>query len=117
YGRGWSDRPSARYDADFYDRQVVDLLTALGITGPVDVGGVSMGGPIAVTFAVRHPERTRRVLLFDPGYWPDHPPPLKLRAPILGEYNMTVSMAPRLPEMQWEDFVHPERYPHYLDAY
>src|SRR5438067_11316571 len=30
---------------------------------------------------------------------------------------MTVSMAPRLPEMQWEDFLHPERYPHYLDAY
>src|SRR5438067_3773287 len=28
YGRGWSDRPSARYDADFYDRQIVDLLNA-----------------------------------------------------------------------------------------
>src|SRR5215470_6936301 len=42
FGRGWSDRPVARYDADFYDRQIVDLLNALAISGPVDVAGVSM---------------------------------------------------------------------------
>jgi len=117
FGRGWSDRPAARYDADLYDRQIVELLNALGIAGPVDVGGVSMGGPIAAAFAARHPERVRRVLLFDPGYWPEHPAPFKLRTPVLGEFNMTVSMAPRLPESQWQDFMHPERYPHYLDPY
>jgi pimeloyl-ACP methyl ester carboxylesterase len=117
FGRGWSDRPAARYDADFYDRQIVNLLNALAISGPVDVAGVSMGGPIAATFAARHPERVRRVLLFDPGYWPENPAPFKFRAPYLGEFNMTVSMAPRLPESQWQDFMHPERYPHYLDPY
>jgi pimeloyl-ACP methyl ester carboxylesterase len=117
FGRGWSDRPVARYDADFYDRQIVDLLNALAISGPVDVAGVSMGGPIVATFVVRHPERVRHVLLFDPGYWPENPAPFKFRAPGLGEFNMNVSMAPRLPESQWQDFVHPERYPHYLDAY
>ena len=31
FGRGYSDRPTAAYDADFYDRQIVDLLDALGI--------------------------------------------------------------------------------------
>jgi len=116
FGRGWSDRPPARYDADFYDRQIVDLLDALGIR-TVDAAGVSMGGPIAATFANRHPERVRRVLLFDPGYWTGTPLPLGLRLPVIGTYNMTVVIAPGLPESQWADFAHPERYPHYLDPY
>ncbi len=116
FGRGWSDRPAAPYDADFYDRQIVDLLDALGI-GMVDAAGVSMGGPIAVTLANRHPDRVRRVLLFDPGYWTGKPLPLGLRLPAIGTYNMTVVIAPGLPESQWTDFLHPERYPHYLDPY
>jgi len=116
FGRGWSDRPPAPYDADFYDRQVVDLLDALGIQS-VDAAGVSMGGPIAVTLANRHPERVRRVLLFDPGYFAGAPLPLGLRLPVIGTYNMTVAIAPSLPASQWDDFAHPERYPHYLDPY
>jgi len=116
FGRGWSDRPAAQYDADFYDRQIVDLLDALGIR-TVDAAGVSMGGPIAATFANRHPERVRRVLLFDPGYWTGTPLPLGLRLPAIGTYNMTVAIAPGLPQSQWDDFQHPERYPHYLDPY
>ena len=116
FGRGWSDRPAARYDAEFYDRQIVDLLDALGIRS-VDAAGLSMGGPIAATFANRHPERVRRVLLFDPGYWTGTPLPLGLRLPVIGTYNMTVVIAPGLPESQWDDFVHPERYPLYLGPY
>jgi len=116
FGRGFSDRPAARYDADFYDRQILDLLNALAIR-QVDVAGVSMGGPLSVTFANRHPERVRRVLLFDPGYWTGISLPYGLRLPILGTYNMAVAIAPGLPKSQWKDFMHPERYPHYLDPY
>ncbi len=116
YGRGWSDRPDASYDAAFYDRQILDLLDALRIP-QVDIAGVSMGGPIAAAFANRHPSRVRRVLLFDPGYWKDFPLPFALRTPLLGEYNMAVTIAPGLPQSQWADFLHPERYPHYLDPY
>ena len=94
----------------------MDLLDGLGIR-LVDAAGVSMGGPIAATFANRHPERVRRVLLFDPGYWNDTPLPVGLRLPVIGTYNMAVVIAPGLPESQWQDFVHPERYPHYLDPY
>jgi len=82
-----------------------------------DVAGLSMGGPLAVTLANRHPDRVRRVLLFDPGYWTDKPLPVGLRLPLIGTYNMAVVIAPGLPESQWSDFVHPERYPHYLDPY
>src|SRR4029077_1911764 len=31
YGRGFSDRPRTSYDADLFDRQLVDLLAALKI--------------------------------------------------------------------------------------
>jgi pimeloyl-ACP methyl ester carboxylesterase len=116
FGRGFSDRPDARYDAGFYDRQILELLNALGISR-VDIAGLSMGGPISVTFANRHPERVRRVLLFDPGYWTGISLPYGLRFPILGTYNMAVAVAPGLPKSQWADFVHPERYPRYLDPY
>lgn len=116
YGRGLSDRPDARYDADFFDRQIVDLLDALQLK-QVDIAGVSMGGPIAATFANRHPERARRVLLLDPGWLSGARVPFGLRAPLLGEYNFAVSITPGLANGQWKDFLHPERYPHYLDPY
>jgi pimeloyl-ACP methyl ester carboxylesterase len=76
-----------------------------------------MGGPIAVTFAVRHPDRVRKVMLFDPGYFTGNRGPWALRAPLLGEYNMAVTIAPGLAQAQWKDFAHPERHPHYLDQY
>lgn len=116
FGRGFSDRPDAAYDADFYDRQILDLLDALGIP-QVDTAGVSMGGPISVAFTNRHPDRVRRVLLFDPGYWTGISLPFGLRMPILGTYNMAIGVAPGLARSQWKDFQHPERYPRYLDPY
>ena len=65
-GRGWSDRPKAKYDADFYDWELVSLLDRLGIDKPAGLVGLSMGGPIVAEFAVRHPERVQRVFLFVP---------------------------------------------------
>jgi pimeloyl-ACP methyl ester carboxylesterase len=116
FGRGFSDRPDARYDADFYDRQITELLDALGVA-QVDIAGLSMGGPISGTFANRHPERVRRVLLFDPGYWTGISLPFGLSLPVLGTYNMAVAVAPGLAQSQWADFAHPSRFPHYLDPY
>ena len=116
FGRGFSDRPEARYDAAFYDRQIVELLDALGIP-QVDIAGLSMGGPIAAAFANRHPDRVRRVMLFDPGYWTAISLPFGLRLPVIGTYNMAVAVAPGLPRSQLADFAHPERYPQYLDPY
>jgi len=66
FGRGWSARPAARYDIDFYDRELTGLLDALGVTEPAGFVGLSMGGPIVAEFAARHPERVSRVFLFVP---------------------------------------------------
>ncbi|MEX3008651.1 alpha/beta fold hydrolase [Hoeflea sp. TYP-13] len=66
FGRGWSDRPNARYDTDFYDRELTELLDALNLTEPVGLVGYSMGGIIATDFAARHPERLTAIILLAP---------------------------------------------------
>jgi len=66
FGRGWSDRPKATYDADFYDRELVELMDGLGLTEPVGLVGLSMGGPITAEFTARRPERVGRLFLFVP---------------------------------------------------
>ncbi|WP_419912104.1 alpha/beta fold hydrolase [Hoeflea sp.] len=66
FGRGWSDRPPARYDADFYDRELSGLLDALALKEPLALVGYSMGGVIAAEFAERHPERLTALVLFAP---------------------------------------------------
>jgi len=66
FGRGLSDRPRARYDIELYIRQLKDLLDALNIIEPVQLVGLSMGGPVAVTFTDRFPERVEKLILLDP---------------------------------------------------
>ncbi|MBX3495489.1 MAG: alpha/beta fold hydrolase [Parvibaculum sp.] len=66
FGRGLSDRPAAVYDADFFDRQLDELLDALGVNRRIDLVGYSMGGAIATIFAARHPERVRSLTLIAP---------------------------------------------------
>jgi len=66
FGRGWSDRPRLHYDAELFDRQLTDLLTALHVSQPVDLVGLSMGGVVVANFVSRHPQRVRRLALIDP---------------------------------------------------
>jgi pimeloyl-ACP methyl ester carboxylesterase len=52
----------------------VELFDALGLE-EVNLGGVSLGGWIAAEFAVRWPERVRRLWIADaPGLWADEQP-------------------------------------------
>jgi pimeloyl-ACP methyl ester carboxylesterase len=92
YGRGFSDRPDTVYDRGLFDRQLWNLLSALDITGPVDLVGWSMGGPISVVFASRHPESVRKLCLIDPAGLPWQQP-LSARlveVPVLGELFMNL---------------------------
>jgi pimeloyl-ACP methyl ester carboxylesterase len=66
FGRGWSDRPSTRYDTDFYDRALTELLDHLEIDKPFGLAGLSMGGPIVAEFTARHPERVDKLVLLVP---------------------------------------------------
>ena len=88
YGRGYSDRPDVVYGQDLYDRQLVNLLQALHIEKPVDLVGLSMGGPIATTFTDRHPSQVRRLMLIDPaGFTSQKAWSARLiQMPVLGEW-------------------------------
>ncbi|WP_299414159.1 alpha/beta hydrolase [uncultured Sulfitobacter sp.] len=63
YGRGYSDRPMGLQNKQFFNQQLDDLLTHLGIEGPAHVIGYSMGGAIAAGFAAAYPARVRRLIL------------------------------------------------------
>jgi pimeloyl-ACP methyl ester carboxylesterase len=44
---------------------VIALLEHLGISGPIVLGGLSMGGYVAQAFAASHPDRLRGLILMD----------------------------------------------------
>jgi pimeloyl-ACP methyl ester carboxylesterase len=116
YGRGFSDRPALRYDLESYDRQLTELLDTLGIRGPVDVAGVSMGGVIAANFADRHPNRTRTLTLVDPGIGLFSETPFPVSVPALGEFALTLA-ASEMAKSQLADFLRPERHPDWVERY
>ena len=62
-GHGRSERPSSGYGLDEMVTDLVGILDAQGIDGPVDLIGNSYGGLLALAFAFAHPERTGGLLL------------------------------------------------------
>ncbi len=88
FGRGHSDRPAGPYDADLYHRQLVELLDSQGIKQPVDIVGLSMGGPITLRFVDREPGRVRRFGLVAPAGFGANLPAVAnlLRIPGLAEW-------------------------------
>jgi pimeloyl-ACP methyl ester carboxylesterase len=71
YGRGYSDRlKGVRYDADLFDRQLLELVGKLKVKTPLTLVGLSLGGAIAVIFAERHPELVKGLVLSSPGGFP-----------------------------------------------
>jgi pimeloyl-ACP methyl ester carboxylesterase len=66
FGRGFSDRPDTRYNIDLFVKQLADLMDTLCFTRPVNLIGLSTGGPITATFTARFPERVNKLVLIDP---------------------------------------------------
>jgi len=119
YGRGFSDRPEKTYNLELFVTQLEDLLPALNIQGPVDLVGLSMGGPIVARFANNHPDQVRSLTLIDPEVAPVSTQRIfPLNIPLVGEYFMTVYIAPvELPKTQLDDFYRPERFPDWEAMY
>jgi len=117
YGRGWSDRPKVRYDADMYERQIKELLDSLRIAGPVHLAGVSMGGWVTATYAGRHPDRVRSLILVDPVAGTSGGPPSGFRIPAFGSVAWQAFVVPTMADGQMSDFVHPDRFPDWTNRY
>ena len=64
-GHGYSDIPEGRYDADYFVASVEGFLDALDLQ-EVTLGGVSIGGAIALIMAGRHNPRVVRVVAMNP---------------------------------------------------
>ena len=117
YGRGWSDRPRVAYTADLYDRQIAELLDSLGVHGSIDIAGVSAGGAVSATFASRHPTRVRSLVLVDPVAGVRGGVPFQFTLPGVGPLLWQTLVVPTMDEGQLTDFLHPERFPDWVDRY
>jgi pimeloyl-ACP methyl ester carboxylesterase len=117
FGRGYSDRPDVAYDADLYDRQLLQLLDSLGWRDPVDVVGLSMGGPVSATFVTRHRDRARSLTLVDPVAGGRGNPPGLFRLPLVGSALWQAMAVPSMDEGQLGDFVDPSLWPDWPERY
>ncbi|MEM9909591.1 MAG: alpha/beta hydrolase [Pseudomonadota bacterium] len=87
YGRGCSDYPDGLQSGAYFADQLDELLNNLKTTEPVLVLGYSMGGAIAATFAAKHPDRVRKLVLIAPaGFGHDLGaiPKISAKLPLLG---------------------------------
>ena len=117
YGRGYSDRPDVPYTADLFDRQMVQLLDSLGWRDPVDIVGLSMGGPVTANFVGRHPDRVRSLTLVDPAAGERTKLPLLIRLPVIGPVIWQTFAVPGMAQGQLTDFVEPAKWPDWPDRY
>ena len=120
FGRGYSDRPEADYDIDFFVKQLEDLLDALLLRQPVSLAGLSMGGPIIATFTSRHPDRVDKLILIDPVG--AHPIPLSWllkvgSLPFVGEALLALFGRDSMIRNIASDFSDEKLDRHFLDQY
>lgn len=73
FGFGGSPLPPGGWTVDAMADALAEFLTERGVTDPVVLGGLSMGGYVALAFARRHPDRLRGLILADTKAEPDTP--------------------------------------------
>lgn len=120
FGRGFSDRPYINYNIELFINQLVDILDALRITQPVNLIGLSMGGPIASTFTIRHPERVKKLTLIDPaGARPTAFSTILIAAkmPLVAEAVLSLTGSEALVKSIAKDFFDPNLVEHFQAQY
>jgi len=102
-GHGQSESPAGAYTMDEMADDVVELLDRLEVKQPVVLGGLSMGGYVALALVLRHPRRVRGLILCDTRAAADTPEAAKGREEtarlVLREgsgRSMIETMVPRL---------------------
>ena len=64
-GHGETAAPEGVYTMEQMADDVIELLDALQISEPIVLGGLSMGGYVALALVARYPERVRGLMLMD----------------------------------------------------
>lgn len=120
FGRGYSDRPDVHYNIDLFVDQLLQLLDALRLRTPVNLIGLSMGGPITSALTLRHPERVAKLVLIDPaGVRPVPLSPLLglLKLPLVAETLFRVVGTENLIHGVAKDFFDPALVEHFIPRY
>ncbi|HXQ39277.1 MAG TPA: alpha/beta hydrolase, partial [Anaerolineales bacterium] len=120
FGRGFSDRPRRRYNLDLFLKQLADLLEALRFTWPVNLIGLSTGGPIASVFTARNPKQVDKLVLIDPvgAKALTLSPILKaLKVPLIAEAVLSLVRNDTLIRSAAQDFFDPAFVEHFKSKY
>lgn len=119
YGRGYSDRPSVRYDEVLYRKQLRELLQKLEIETPVQLVGLSMGGAISADFSANYPEWVDRVVFIDPAGFPVAMTPgaSLVKIPVVGEVIMALAGDSILESGVAASFYKTDKMPEFLKAF
>lgn len=99
---GFGGTPAEPFTIDSAADSVMARLDAAGVTGPVVVGGLSMGGYVAMAVARRHPGRVAGLVLADTRADPDDAAARQKRAEMIelakskGAAGVIEAMLPKL---------------------
>jgi pimeloyl-ACP methyl ester carboxylesterase len=94
-GHGRSVAPDEPvYPVDALADDVLETLDAMGIEGPVVLGGQSMGGYVALSIADRFPTRLRALMLFDTRSGADTPEAARVREDLAREVEAAGTAEP-----------------------
>jgi len=130
YGRGFSDRPEKKYDAELFATQLNDLTQKLIPGEKFILCGLSMGGAISVYYANKYPEKIAKMILLAPAGFPmDVPLTGKIaKLPGIGDYlgrlmaknalekSMANSYSTKVPEASAAEARRQVEYAGYADA-
>lgn len=102
-GHGESAAPEGTYTMETMADDVAEVLDKLGIREPVVLGGLSMGGYVALALIKRWPERFRGLMLMDTRAGADTPDAAGnregLAARVLADGNAGAVVAAMLPKL------------------
>lgn len=108
YGRGYSDRPDVLYRPELLYMQFEALLSALHIEGSFHLLGQSMGAMVATNFAVKQPERVKKLIYIAPATLGAFSDKWYFKLPVLSDMLMTFYWYPQSVNSQMEEFYRPE---------
>lgn len=98
-GHGETAAPEGIYPIDDMADDVVELIDGLKILEPIVLGGLSMGGYIALSLAVRYPKRLRGLMLMDTRAGADTPEAARAREDLALQVEAADSAEPAVAAM------------------
>jgi pimeloyl-ACP methyl ester carboxylesterase len=93
-GHGASASPAGAYTMDAMADDVLELLDALQLTAPVVLGGVSLGGYVALSLMERYPSRFRGLILMNTRAEADTPEAAQARADLVRQIEAANDVRP-----------------------